>query len=103
MVNNIRPIGPESITPGENNMPAGKVTPDEAMESFQTMLKDALNEINQKQLDAGDAVNKFATGETKSLTEVMSALQEADLSFKMLSKIRDKLVSAYDEIMRMRI
>lgn len=106
MVNTIRPIMPEpdNINPLDNKMTsAGKVTPDKAMESFQNMLKDALKEINEKQLDKNDAINKFATGETSNISEVISAVREADLSFKMLVQIRDKLVSAYDEIMRLRI
>lgn len=100
---NINPIGPESIRPTTGQTPGGKVTPNDAMESFQNILKTALKEINDKQAAGTEAVNKLATGETQNLSEVMQAVEEADISLKVLVEIRNKLVTAYDEIMRLRI
>ena len=42
------------------------------------------------------------TGKTDNVTEVLSAVQKADLAFKMLMQIRNKLIDAYDEFRQMR-
>jgi flagellar hook-basal body complex protein FliE len=71
--------------------------------SFKDMLMKSLQEVNRLQEDANVAFERLATGKTQNVTEVLSAVQKADLAFKTLMQIRNKLVSAYDEIRQMRI
>jgi flagellar hook-basal body complex protein FliE len=66
------------------------------------MLKSTLNAVNDTQQHASDLKIGFANGTTdKSLAEVMIASQKADLSFRAVTEVRNKLVSAYQDIMNM--
>jgi flagellar hook-basal body complex protein FliE len=70
---------------------------------FADVLKKSLDEVNQLQLDAEKAVNALATGKTDNVAEVMTAVQKADLAFKTMLQIRNKLLDAYNEVRQMRI
>jgi flagellar hook-basal body complex protein FliE len=48
-------------------------------------------------------VEKFATGGDVSPAEVLTAVQKADIAFKMMLQIRNKLVSAYEEVEAIRV
>jgi flagellar hook-basal body complex protein FliE len=66
-------------------------------------LKDAIAKTNEVQLDANQAVEKLMTGETQNVHQTMIALQKADVSFQLMMQIRNKIVTAYEEIQRMQI
>lgn len=69
--------------------------------SFASFLNDALNQVNQDQLNS-EALNKaLATGEVQDLHQVMIASQQSMLSLQLTIQIRNKVVEAYQEIMRM--
>ena len=63
----------------------------------------AIAQVNEVQLDAGHAVDKFVSGESENVHQMMMALQKADVSFQLMMQIRNKLVSAYEDIQRMQI
>jgi len=76
------------------------VQPEES--SFSTLLKDSIDKVNETQQKAGKLAESFEKGaEDADLTEVMIALQKADLSFQAMTEVRNRLVSAYQEIMNM--
>ncbi len=97
----IRPPTPPT-PPGGIGKPGGIGT-DAAGGSFTDYLKNSIEEVNRLQLDADTAINQLATGETENITEVMNAVQKADLAFNLFNQIRNKLVSAYQEMKNMRI
>ncbi len=69
---------------------------------FNTLFADALSQVNETQMHAGEMKREFEIGGTeRSLAEVMIASQKADLSFRAMSEVRNKLVNAYQEIMNM--
>jgi flagellar hook-basal body complex protein FliE len=70
---------------------------------FQGVLKDAIASINEIQQGASHAVDALATGQSQNIHQAMIALQQADISFQLMMAIRNKLVSAYEEIQRMQI
>jgi flagellar hook-basal body complex protein FliE len=70
---------------------------------FLGSLKDAIAQVNEVQLDAGQAVDKFVSGESENVHQMMMALQKADVSFQLMMQIRNKLVSAYEDIQRMQM
>jgi flagellar hook-basal body complex protein FliE len=74
-----------------------------AQPSFKEFLLDALGQVNAMQNDANVAVEQFATGGDVNPAEVLTAVQKADLSFRMMMQIRNKLVQAYQEIKDIRI
>ena len=71
--------------------------------SFHDMLMDSLSEVNRLQQEATQGVEKFATGETQNVAEVLTAVRKADVAFSMLMEMRNKLVDAYQELQQMRI
>jgi len=75
----------------------------QAAPSFKEFLLDALDHVNSMQHDANQAVEQLATGDDVNAAEVLTAVQKADLSFRMMMQIRNKLVQAYQEIKEIRI
>lgn len=73
----------------------------EATKSFGDVLKDAVASVNEVKQDAEKSVQELMTGENKNLHETMIALQKADISFKLMMQIRNRLLEAYREISRM--
>ena len=71
--------------------------------SFGTYLKDALSEVNQLQL-ASDEQNKLlAAGEVSDISQVVVAGQKAEIALQLTLQLRNRAVSAYQEIMRMQV
>lgn len=70
---------------------------------FLGSLKDAIAQVNEVQLDASQAVDKFVSGESENVHQMMMALQKADVSFQLMMQVRNKLVSAYEDIQRMQM
>jgi flagellar hook-basal body complex protein FliE len=70
---------------------------------FKNILIEALNQVNTMQSQANEAVEQLVTGGDVNPAEVLTTLQKADISFRMMMQIRNKLVSAYQEINNIRI
>jgi flagellar hook-basal body complex protein FliE len=70
---------------------------------FLDTLKEKLNEVNDKQLEADDLTQKFIKGEEEDVHKVMLSTEEAKLSLELAVQIRNKLVEAYQEFNRMQI
>ena len=70
-------------------------------ENFGEMLGNFLNSVQSMQDNAGDMQGAFLNGEATDLHEVMIAAEEAGISFDILLEIRNKVIEAYQEIVRM--
>ena len=77
---------------------AGKVT---ETESFSKVFSNLIDSVNELQHEAGQAQQALMAGEPVELHQVMIKAEEAGLTMDLLLEIRNKLVSAYVEIMRM--
>ncbi len=87
----------------ENRPPAaaGQADGDGAAD-FGQLLKTSIDQVNDVQQHAGNLTAAFERGDPDvELSEVMVALQKANLSFEAMTEVRNKLVSAYQEIMNM--
>ncbi len=69
-------------------------------DSFLNSLGDALNQLNGQLTSADASMANFASGGSADLSTVMLQMQEASLSLKAGVDVRDKLLEAYQEIMR---
>lgn len=70
--------------------------------SFGGLLRTSINQVNDAQMLATDMKRSFEAGTSDaSLAEVMIASQKADLSFRAMTEVRNKLVTAYQDIMNM--
>ncbi len=68
---------------------------------FTEALKSALDQVNGLQSQAGEAAAAFERGETTDIAAVMLAKQQASVSFEATLQVRNKLLSAYKDIMSM--
>lgn len=96
-INTITSLSPPSLNKATFN-PVDKVSA-----SFGDMLSNMVSEVNSAQLSGDNAIEKLQSGEAKHLHEVMIAVEEADVSLRMLVQLRNKAQTAYEEIMRMQI
>jgi len=71
--------------------------------AFGDMLKDMVNNTNQAQINGDKAVENLQAGNAQHLHEVMISAEEAEISLKMLVQMRNKALTAYEEIMRLQI
>jgi flagellar hook-basal body complex protein FliE len=86
--------GPES---------AGKAGPSDKKSGFANVLEQSLTEVNSMQQKADAAITALATGEKVSLHDTMIAMEQADVSFRLMMQVRNKIVEAYQEILRMQV
>jgi flagellar hook-basal body complex protein FliE len=86
-----------SRTPGTAG---ASVTAGDAGGDFSSTLKDLLGKVDESSEGANDAVAKMVSG-TGDVHEAMIALQQADMMLQMTVQIRNKLVQAYQDVMRM--
>lgn len=70
---------------------------------FGQVLKSTLDQVNQAQMQAQQMAQDFSAGGGTNLQDVMIALQKANLSFQQMVQVRNKLVSAYHDIMNMQV
>ena len=71
--------------------------------SFGDVLKDAISTVNEVQKRSDQEIEKLMTGEAQDLHATLIAVQKADLSFQTMMQVRNKIVQAYQEIMRMQV
>ena len=71
--------------------------------SFGSTMRSAVDAINQQQIGAEQEVARTVAGESPDLHRTIAALQTADLRFQLRLQVRNKFISAYEEIMRMQV
>jgi len=69
--------------------------------NFNDVLENAISSVNNKINQADSLTQKKALGMEVDMAENILAIQEADMSFRMLLQVRNKIMAAHDEIMRM--
>ena len=69
--------------------------------SFAATMEDALKSVNQGQVEAGRLSEAYERGETIDIAKVMMARQQASVGFEATLQVRNKLLSAYKDIMSM--
>jgi len=70
-------------------------------QSFQQILKNSLQEANDLQLQANNAIQQLTSGNRENIHETMIAIEKANISFQLIMQVRNKILDAYQEIMRM--
>ena len=72
--------------------------------NFSSLLKSSVDKVNEVQKQAGELAQRFDAGdENISLPNVMINLQKASLSFQAMTQVRNRLITAYQDIMNMQI
>ncbi len=71
--------------------------------SFQSLLRNAVQNVETSSAQADAAVANYMSGGNQEIHSMVLATQNADLNFEMFLQVRNKVVSAYEEIMRMQV
>jgi flagellar hook-basal body complex protein FliE len=80
-----------------------KQTPEKSDTSFSDILKKSIEQVNNAQLQADEAIKKAVSGENTDIHDTMIAIQKADVSLKLMMEVRNKLLEAYQDIMRTQV
>lgn len=70
---------------------------------FTETLKEAIESVDDAQKKAGEQVTAFISGEQENVHEVMIAMNQAQLSFQLMTEVRNKMLDTYQELMRMQV
>jgi flagellar hook-basal body complex protein FliE len=98
-ISGITPIVPIAPTAGAS--PAAEATP--SGEAFHSAFTDAVAKVESFQNNAAASLNRFLSGEGEELHQVALAAKQAELSFDLFLQVRNKVVAAYEEVMRMQV
>lgn len=82
---------------GINKSGAGNEMP------FEELVKGLIQETSHEQSAVADNVKKLVSGEADSIHDVVLTASRADLAFRLVMEIRNRLISSYQEIMRMQV
>ncbi|MCL6628924.1 MAG: flagellar hook-basal body complex protein FliE [Armatimonadetes bacterium] len=93
---------------GINNSPysASSITRTQAEPTdttFGSTIKQAVSEVNRLQVEADQLANKLATGDAVEVHQAMIAMRKASTALQFTIQVRNKIIEAYQEIMRMQV
>ena len=71
--------------------------------SFLEVLRDSVDQVNTNQAQADQAIKELVAGRSKNIHETMLSIEKADSSLKLMMQVRNKILDAYKEIMRMQV
>ncbi len=92
------------IVPSTNSSPLGSVVGDNNTEkSFAATLKDAVTSVNTAQKESDVKMQELATGKSQNIHETMIAAEKADIALRLMVQVRNKMIEAYQEMMRMQV
>jgi|SRR5581483_4784324 len=90
----IQPIDPGGIASAGSGGAPG---------AFQSALNSAINNVEHSRENSHQTINNFLGGGNQELHEVALSVQQSELAFEMLVQVRNKVISAYQEVMRMQL
>ncbi len=93
-------LGPQPHTKSPYPFTLGVEQP---AKSFSETLKESIQSVSDVQTQAGQAIIDLTTGKKQDLHQTMVAIEKADVTFQLMMQVRNKIVSAYEEISRMQI
>lgn len=88
-------VGQSSQDPSASKTEDGK--------NFAETLAESINKVNNIQKDADKAIEDLVSGKSDNIHETMIAVNKADIAFRMTMQVKNKIVEAYQEVMRMQV
>lgn len=80
-----------------------QATPKSAGQEIASKFQDVFNDVNQKSMEANTKVAEMVAGKSKDIPGAIIAMERSSISMQMFTAVRNKVVSAYEEVMRMQI
>ena len=96
-------VQPVEVSPKAMRMPRPAAPPSADTKSFKEILTETVGEVQRLQNQADATIKQLVSGEITDVTETMVAVEKADVAFQTMMAVRNKMVSAYEEIMRMQV
>lgn len=93
----------KEIRDSKINVPAPSIDGKAGAPTFADTLKAAIQDVNTAQKTADVKMQEIATGKNHNIPEVMIAAEKADISLKLMVSVRNKIIEAYQEIMKMQV
>jgi flagellar hook-basal body complex protein FliE len=100
-LSSMQPIAP--IAPMETPSISSPSSGSSGGSSFSEILSGAIGEVEGARASANQSVERFLSGEGEDLHSTILASQRADLEFQMFMQVRNKVVSAYQEVMKLQM
>jgi flagellar hook-basal body complex protein FliE len=72
-------------------------------ESFLEVLKDSVKKVNELQKQADAAIDDLIVGNSKDIAQTVIMMEKAEIAFRLMTQVRNKIIQAYEEIMRMQV
>ncbi len=92
-----------NVQPLTYSRPVVRPTPANEPVAFGDMLKSSIETVNRQQIAADEAVKNLATGRDKDIHHTMIEMEKASVSLQLMMQVRNKMIDAYQEIMRMSV
>jgi flagellar hook-basal body complex protein FliE len=80
-----------------------KQAPQSPYASFGELLKQSIDKVSRLQHEADASINDLASGKQTDIHQTMIAVEKAEVSFELLMQIRNKVIAAYENIMRTQV
>src|SRR3954451_1135005 len=93
----------QQIFTTNNNNVSNSTTSFEPKKSFASVLKESIDQVNNSQQAADNMTTKLINGENVDLHQVMIAQQKANITLQATLEVRNKVIEAYQEMMRMQV
>ena len=94
---------PSNLDSASNPAGSPKQTTAPQSNSFGGLLKQSLSDVTELQHKADQAVKALATGQQQDIHNTMIAMEKAGVAFNLLMQIRNKVIAAYETVMRMQV
>jgi flagellar hook-basal body complex protein FliE len=75
----------------------------DAGKNFSDILTKSVAQVNEQQVQSNTAISELVAGRSKNIHETMLTIERADTSLKLMMQVRNKILDAYREIMRMQV
>ena len=96
-------VDQKSVKINQDDLVGIKGSSDVTGASFEATLSNAIGKVNELQKDADVKAEQLATGKTDNIADVMIATEKADIALKLMMQVRNKIIDAYQEIMKMQV
>lgn len=97
-ISQIQSINMQPLNTGNSIKSTGDV-----QSKFANFLKDSINQVNEAGIESNEMTNKLVKGENVDLHNVMIAAEKSNIMLQTTMEIRNKVIDAYQEMMRMQI
>jgi len=97
----INAIQTNVLPPSQNGIASVTQEKNDSKATFGQWLEQSLGEVNQLQQASNNAMQKLVAGETQDIHGTMIAMQKSSIAMELTVEVRNKIISAYEEIKRM--